>query len=195
MCRLRRAAIVVWVCSALSACASGDRELPWDTSQMTREIAQDLQRFERFEAEFRQVEVLAMRMVESQRQQPPPLTPISRRDYHAVVWARVESQPGVAAWILVEASRGEDDPWRRVIINRDLRAPLTHPRPGKGPDGTWHGFARYATPPSTEDVCAFARVSFLGTTGRSDTHFVIGQLRRQAWRRATGADPVCRMED
>lgn len=195
----RRAMVALSICAALSACAPGDSRVPWDTSQMAREIARDLRQFERFEAEFRQVEVLGWRTVESQQRRPAPLDPIRRRDYHALVWVRAESAAGAAVWVLVEAAQGEDDPWRRVIINRELprelRAPLTHPRPGEDPDGTWHGFARYPTPPTSADVCDFARGAFLKPFQPPDSHVVVGELRRKTWWRVTGAEPVCGMNE
>ena len=182
--------------AALSACAHGDPRVPWDTAQMAREIAGDLRRFERFDADFRQVEVLAWRSVEYQQKRPTPLDPIRSQRYHALLWVRVESRAAPPGWVLVEAGRGEDYPWERVVAYRELIAPLTHPRPGEDPDGTWHGFARYATPPTSAQACDFARVSFLDRSFRDPgPHTVVVGLRRNAWRRVTGADPVCDMDE
>jgi hypothetical protein len=189
--RSRPAAVVMWLSVVLPACAARDAPVPWDTEQMAREIAHDLRRFERFGAQFRQVEVLAWRILEIQRSQPASLQPVRRRAYDALVWVRVATAAGAPAWLLVHADGDEDSPWRRVVINREVVARLTHPRPGEDPDGTYHGFIRYATSPTSEQVCEFARVAFLEPYLGPDSHIVAAELRRPAWRRVTGAEPVC----
>jgi hypothetical protein len=82
---------------ALSACASLDPRVPWNTEHMAREIALDLRRFERIDAKFRQVEVLAWHIVEVQRRHPAGLQPIRLRRHDALVWVHIEQAAGVPA--------------------------------------------------------------------------------------------------
>lgn len=192
---MRRGVVTLSYCAAVSACAGCDARVPWDTNQMAREIALDLQQFENVDAEFREVEVLAWRRVERHQPRPAPLDPLRFRSYGALVWVRAEGRGGVPAWLLVQAGGGQDEPWRRAIIFRELKAPLTNPRPGEDTTGTWHGFSRYTTPPTSEQVCDFAGVAFLKPYWLSDVRVVVTDLRRHAWQRVTGAAPVCRMDE
>lgn len=192
----RRMVVGLSLCFALSACSLGDPRVPWDTSQMGREIADDLRRFEHVDAEFRQVEVLGWRTIESQQKRPAPLDAIRHRSSEALVWVRVESGSGVPGWIVVDAWRGPDSPWRRVIIDTEYIAPAPPPRPGEDTSGTWHGFNRYTTPPTSEQVCEFARVAFLNPRYLGpDSRVVITELRRSAWRRLTGTEPACSVNE
>jgi hypothetical protein len=76
-----------------------------------------------------------------------------------------------------------------------FKAPPPPLRPGETADGTWHGFNRYAKPPTSKEICEFASVSFLalGPEIRED-HWRIekaGGVRLQSWRRVTGEEPAC----
>jgi hypothetical protein len=160
---------------------------------MAREIADDLRRFERVDAAFRQVEALGWRTITIEQRQPTPLPPIRHRSLEALVWVGVESASGIPGWIVVDAWRGADGPWRRAVINREYKAPVPPPRPGEDASGTWHGFKRYDTAPSSQQVCDFARVHFLNPVDFDpESHVVVTtELRRNTWRRLTGGEPAC----
>jgi hypothetical protein len=187
----RRRLVAVSLCAALFGCTLGDTDVPWDTAQMTQEIVDDLRRFEGFDAEVRQVEVLAVKVVDQYQQRPAPLDPFRVRTYRAIVWMRVESAAGIPNWILVDAFRGADQPWRRSLIFREFVSPPPARRPGEDATGEWHGFIRNDTPPPSEQVCEFAGVEFLKPTGRTDHRVAVEKLRSTTWRRVTGAPPTC----
>jgi hypothetical protein len=187
----RQVVVGLSLVAALAACSFWDARVPWDTKQMAREIAADLRRFEHLDAEFRQVEVLGWHTVDSPPKQPAPPGILWRRSYEALVWVRVESGSGLPGWVVVDAWGGANDPWQRAIINTYYIAPPPPLRPGEDTSGTWHGFNRYAAPPTSEQVCEFARVAFLNPTYRDRDSHVVTRLRRRTWRRLTGAEPAC----
>jgi hypothetical protein len=99
----RHVVVVLSLGAALSACSLRNARVPWDTKQMAREIAADLLRFEHFDAEFRQVEVLGWHTVDSPPKQPAPPGIMWRRSHEALVWVRVENESGVPSWVVVDA--------------------------------------------------------------------------------------------
>ena len=167
---------------------------------MVRELTAELRRFERVTSEARDVEVLAWRVTErvDERARPPGLPPVARRERSegALVWGRFEAKDGVSEWLLIDAYRHDREAWRRSVINTEFMAPPPPLRPGETADGTWHGFNRYAKPPTSKEICEFASVSFLAVSPEirkvaSDIGKRAGGVRLQSWRRVTGEEPAC----
>ena len=109
----------------------------------------------------------------------------------ALVWGQMGPQSAPSGWVLVQGWRrpGEGRPWQRAVINRELSAPLAHPRPGEDAHGTWHGYQEYDRPPTSRDACDFASVDFL--TRDSAWRRLSGGFRMRNWIRAIGESPVC----
>jgi hypothetical protein len=188
-------AAIALLCAATSgSCSSADPSIPWDVPHMTRELTSELRQFEGLASDFQDVEVLGWRVEETEGKAAPPVQPRRHRVEVALVWGHVgASAVGPDTWALVEAYRHDEDRWRRSLIFRELRAPLPRLRPGETADGTWHGFQRYAKPPTSSETCEFARVHFLKAAS-APRRRVSGGLRRNAWLRATGAEPACELD-
>jgi len=182
-----------------AACSTRDTRVPWDTTEMVREVTAELRRFERVTSEARDVEVLAWRAIKRVHEfsAPPGLPPVTTggRSDAALIWGRFEAKDGVQEWLLIDAFRNDRDVWRRSMIFTYFRVPPPPLRPGETADGTWHGFNRYAKPPTSKEICAFATVSFLaaGPESREDYWRIekTGGVRLQSWRRVTGEEPAC----
>ena len=176
-----------------------DPDAPWDRDDMIGEASAELRRFERIVLDGSTAEVLAWRTIEtSQILAAPPGLPavvLRRRSDGALLWARGELRTGAAGWLLVEVFRHKREQWRRSLINREYSAPPASLRPGETADGTWHGVAEYAHPPTSREICDFAKVSFLAPNpALHDTTWHVksgGGLRRQAWRWVAGDEPAC----
>ncbi len=192
----RRIVAGLALCVAVTACSLDNPRVPFDTPQMACEIADDLRRFEHVDGAFQEVEVLGWRIVESLQQRPEPLQPLRYRTFEAPIWVRIENGADDPGWLVVDAGAGTNGPWRRNIIYWEHRAPAPPPLPGEDASGTWHGFHRYAAPPTSEQVCDFARVAFLNQRYLGpDSRVVVAQLRRKTWRRLTGAEPACGVDE
>lgn len=155
-----------------AACAVTDRDMPWERDDMIDEASAELRRFERIGLDGSTAEVLAWRTIERTRTlaTPPglPAVILRRRSHGALLWGRGELKTGAAGWLLVDVFRHDGEQWRRALINREFSAPPTSLRPGETADGTWHGVAEYAHPPTSREICEFAKVSFLATTPEVD---------------------------
>src|SRR5262245_7827170 len=68
--------------------------------------------------------------------------------------------------------------WHRSLFNRELRSPLTHPRPGEDPDGTFHAYQSYDQAPTVREICDFAAVDFSTPTGLEVTAVYLGSCER-----------------
>lgn len=191
----RLMAAVALLCAATSgSCSSTDPSVPWDVPQMTRELSSELRQFEGLASDVQDVEVLGWRVEERDHKAPPPVQPRRDRLEVALVWGHVgASAVGPEMWALIQAYRHDEDGWRRSLTFRELRSPLPRLRPGETADGTWRGFQRYAKRPTSSETCAFARVHFL-EVAPAPWRRVSGGLRRNAWLRATGAEPVCDLD-
>ena len=182
-----------------AACRVADPNPPWERDGMIRETSAELRRFERIGLDGSTVEVLAWRTIErSQIVASPPGLPavvIRRRSDAALLWARGELRTGAAGWLLAEVFRHNGERWSRAMIFREYRAPPTSLRPGETADGTWHGVAEYTHPPTSREICAFARVSFLAASPElHDGAYSVesaGGLRQRAWRRIARDEPAC----
>ena len=102
---------------------------------MVRDLTSELQRFEGLATKFDQFEVLAWRV--DARGQGERVVEI------ALVWGRTGPVDAPTGWALVQGYRHPEagGTWRRSLYNRELRSPLTHPRPGEDADGTWHAYS------------------------------------------------------
>ena len=120
-------------------------------------------------SEARDVEVLAWRAIDTvnERATAPGSPPVvfRRRAEAALVWGRFAAKDGASEWLVIEAFRLEREVWRRSMIFTEFSAPRPQLRPGETADGTWHGFNRYARPPTSKEICEFASVSFLAVPG------------------------------
>jgi hypothetical protein len=183
-----------------AACSAGDVRVPWDATEMMRELTAELRQFERVTSEPRDVEVLAWRVIErvNERATAPglPAIAIRRRSETALVWGRFEAKDGASEWLLIEGFRHDGEVWVRSMIFTELKAPARPLRPGETADGTWHGFNRYAKPPTSTGICEFASVSFLAAWReiRDDLWRLekrAGDVRLESWRRVTGEEPAC----
>ena len=177
--------VTVAAASLVAACRATDGPIPWDTSQMIRELTDNLRQFERLN--FTGTEVLGWR--------------IDARDNRfrveiALLWGRTQAGSAQPAWGLVEGFRHPDDEnrWQRSLFYRELKAPLTRLRPGESSDGTWHAFQRYDHAPTAQEICEFAGVEFLGASSDVRTRRLVQRLRQDAWMKVTGGKPPCDFE-
>jgi hypothetical protein len=151
---------------------------------MVHDLTSDLRRFEHLTTDFDHVEVLAWRLDARGN---------SDRVASALLWARTGPANATTGWALVQGYGRPDDTntWHRTLFNRELRSPLTHPRPGETPDGTWHGYQRYDHAPTSTEICEFAAVDFLGGDPQGSFRRVSGEVRKAAWFRVAGEQPRC----
>jgi hypothetical protein len=176
--------------SLMPSCARRDAKVAWDTNDMEREIAAELRKFEGLRSDFGRMEVLAWR-TEERTVRPIPLA--RDRFTVALVWAQTAG--AVRRWALIEMFNrwtGDDKSWHRSLFWREVRFPLTHPRPGETRDGTWHAYAHYDHPPSSREICDFAAVSFLDPN-RGEYEVVAGAFRIQTWLNVVGDEPACHL--
>jgi hypothetical protein len=175
-----------------------DPQVPWDTAQMARELTAELQRFEGLSADLEEYEVLAWRVdaTPPPSSRPRPEDP-QRRIQVGLLWGRTRADRSPARWLLVHGFRDADGttPWQRGIINRELKAPLLHPRPGEDRDGAWQGFQMYDRPPGSREICDFANVAFFDSFGtRLGFRRVAGAVRKRTWTQVAGEGPLCGFE-
>jgi hypothetical protein len=174
----------------------------WDTAQMARELTTELRRFAGLSADLEEHHVLAWRV-----DTEAPLTPSSRplpedrrrKIQVGLLWGRTRGDPASARWVLVHGFRDADGttPWQREIINRELKAPLLHPRPGEDRYGNWRGFHMFERPPTSREICDFADVQFFDSRFKAAGYIrrVAGAVRKHTWARVAGEDPVCGFAD
>lgn len=181
----------------VTSCGATDPPVPWNQSDIVRDLTADLRRYERLEGDLTGAEVLAWRrqVSESKPVEFPPSAPVPApvqraRSDSVLLWARIGSAD--STWILVQAYRDQENRWRRVVINRELRDPPPPLWPGETPDGTWHGIQRFTHPPASDEVCRFAAVAFLAPLGR-EWRTVAGSLQTITWTRLTGSPPTCKI--
>jgi len=181
---LVRPPVVAAVVVSLTACSLSDPSPPWDTNSMVRDLTSELRRFEGLATDFDQFELLAWRV--DAREGDRGVVEV------ALLWGRTGSADAPTGWALVQGYRHPEagDTWRRSLYNRELRSPLTHPRPGEDADGTWHAYRGYAHPPTVREICDFAAVDFFNTEKPGGYRRVSGELRKGAWLRVAG-EPSC----
>lgn len=194
----RIASVVLLLC--VTSCWAGDPPAPWNQSDIVRDLTAELRQYEHLDGALTQAEVLAWRrpVSESKPVEFPPSAPVPApvqrtRSDSVLLWARTGSGAD-SRWILIQAYRNpaQQNRWRRTVINRELRSPPPPLWPGETPDGTWHGLQRFDHAPTSEEVCGFARVEFLGMRWTREWRTVEGRIRESTWRRVTGAAPACR---
>ena len=201
MSRLQHRGTLVALAALLcAACRAENARVPWDTTEMVRQLTAELRRFEGLTSEARDVEVLAWRAIQrvNERATAPGLPPVAirRRSESALLWGRFEAKDGASEWLLIDAFRGDRDVWRRSLIFTEFKAPPPPLRPGETADGTWHGFNRYPKPPTSKEICEFASVSFLavGPEIHADAWRIekrAGGVHVRSWRHVTGEEPAC----
>jgi hypothetical protein len=186
--RARRLLIITAaVASLVAACRANDRQVPWDTDQMIRELTADLRQFEGLASDFTETEVLGWRI--------DALDSRFRVEI-ALLWGRTGAAGAPGGWALVQGFRHPDGEgrWQRSLFYRYLKAPLTRPRPGESPDGTWHAFQRYEHAPTAQEICEFANVEFLVADTNVRHRRLTARLPRDAWLKVAGAEPHCDFE-
>jgi hypothetical protein len=168
---------------ALTGCGPSDPSPPWDTAPMVRDLTSELRHFERLPTDFHQFEVLAWRVDARERDRVVEI---------GLIWGRTGPAHAPTAWVLVQGYRHPEagDRWRRSLFSRELRSPLTHPRPGEDVGGTWHASERYDHAPSVREICDFAAVDFFTKEQPEGYRRVSGEVRKRAWRRVAG-EPTC----
>ena len=184
----------------VTSCRAGDPPVPWNQSDIVRDLTAELRRYERLEGDLTQVEVLAWRtqIRESKLAEFPPSAsvpaPVQRtRSDSVLLCARVKTAAN-STWMLIHAYRRPDQEnrWRRALINRELRSPPPPLWPGETPDGTWHGIQRFSHAPTSDEICHFAEVAFLNSMA-PEWRTVSGALQTATWIRTTGAKPRCEL--
>jgi hypothetical protein len=163
---------------ALIACTRGEPAVPWDTAQMGHELTRELREFEGLQTDLRQAEVLAWRVYERED---------GAHVQVALIWARLDDR----TWALLQGFRrpDEDSGWHRSVTDAPP-APSAQLRPGEDQTGTWHAFQRYPQPPSSRQICDFARVDFLRDPPEG-YRAVAGAVRHDNWLRVVGQEPRC----
>jgi hypothetical protein len=182
---LIRAAMIAASSAVLgTSCTPSDPQPPWDINQMLAEVASELRDSEVVASEFSRPEVLAWR--------------VDARDNRdrieiALIWGRVRKAGAPMGWALVQVFRRptDDGIWQRSLRYRELTTPLTHPRPGENPDGTWNAFQRYDHVPTAGEICDFAAVDFFNEQDREGYRRAAAKLRTCAWLRAANERPQC----
>ena len=151
---------------------------------MWKEVESDLRRFEKVSSRLISSELLAW-TVETRGH--------SGRVEIALLCAKTEPSKGLPGWILAQVIRhpGEDIGWTRTLWYRELKMPLSNPRPGEDLDGTWHGFAHYSHAPTGREICEFAAVDFLSQEAHADWRVDLEGVQRRAWLRVVGEEPTC----
>ena len=187
---MRIALVLVIGLSLMPSCARRDAKVPWHTGDMNREITAELRKFEGFTSDVARMEVLAWR---TEERAAPPIPLARSRFTVALVWA--QTAEAVRRWALIQIFNrwsGDDNSWHRSLFWRELRFPLTHPRPGETQDGTWHAYASYDHTPSSREICDFANVSFLDPN-RGEYEVVAGAFRVQTWLSVVADEPACHL--
>jgi hypothetical protein len=151
---------------------------------MVQELTSELRRFEGLTHDFDAVEVLAWRRDARGNKERVEI---------ALLWGRMGPAEATRGWVLVQAYRHPDgdNTWHRSLFNRELRSPLTHPRPGEDADGTWHAYQSYDHAPTVREICDFAAVDFFNADRPGSYGRVSGELREAAWLRVAGEQPRC----
>jgi hypothetical protein len=194
------AVAALWLlCTA--ACAPSDPAPPWDAGAIVRDLASDLTLLEEAPFEFSEVVMLAWRVdtgPDPSLLPPIPLPggsgvvrPPKPRIERALLWGRRGPAGAPIAWALIQAFRGpeQDTPWVLDVMTREISAPLTRLRPGEAADGTWRGYQHYDRPPTSNDACDFAAVTFLAEWGFR--HRAAGAIRTRVWTQVLGEAPAC----
>jgi len=151
---------------------------------MVAELTSELRRFEGLPTDFDQVEVLAWRVDARDSKDRVEI---------ALIWGRTGPADATTGWALVQGYRHPDGnhTWHRSLYNRELKSPLTHPRPGEDLNGTWHAYQGYDHPPIGREICDFAAVDFFNAEGHAGYRRVSGDVRKAAWFRVAGEQPSC----
>ncbi|RPH53352.1 MAG: hypothetical protein EHM89_20215 [Acidobacteria bacterium] len=203
--RVKGLAIALLWLLALTSCAPADPAPPWDSDEMARQLTSELRLSEGLRSEFTAYVLLAWRIDTRPGLPSLPRIPLpdgsgfvptkEDRVEIALLWGRTGPESAPTGWALVQGYRhpGTETRWRRTIINRELRTPLTRLRPGEDADGTWHGYQRYDRPPSSRDACDFAAVDFF--VGDPSWQRISGGFCRPGWIRAVGEGPACRFPE
>jgi hypothetical protein len=166
---------------------------------MIRQVARELRQFERIELDDSAAGILGWRRIQRTKTIATPhgLPEVlgRRRSDAVLLYARGRWRDGPTGWVLVDAFRHDDQKWRRSIFWTDYRLPPASLRPGETADGTWHGAAFYSHAPTSDEMCAFAEVSFLAPRPEvRESEWTVetsGGLQQQAWRRLSGDRPAC----
>jgi len=200
--RPERRIVSVVLLLVVTSCRAPDTPVPWNQSDIVRDLTAELRRYERLNGDFVQMEVLAWRRQVSEPKpvEFPPSAPVAApvqrsRSDSVLLWARI----GTAAdstWMLIQAYRAPDQEnrWSRALINRE-RSNLSSPLwPGETPDGSWPGIQKFSRAPTSEEVCEFARVAFLRARWTRELRTVDGRIRENTWRRVTGSAPACQLD-
>lgn len=179
------------------SCALPDAPVPWDTSEIVRDITKSLSDSKLLVSDLERMEILAWHIERSiaDYRDPIPLKRVSRIGV-VLLWGRARVVSGGPGWLLVEAYRWRpDERWERPIVNIELNGPLRHPvRPGELPDGTLTGVQLYNHPPTSLEACEFAAVQYLDVRRRPDGwQMEQSVVRKNAWIRAVGSQPACDM--
>ena len=188
---------VALVVLSVPSCGLRDAPVPWDSSEIVRDVTNDLRNNKLLVSDLEGTEILAWHIARSTADYRDPI-PLKRVSRLAVVllWGRARVASDSAGWLLVEAYRWRpDERWQRPIVNIELSGPLRHPvRPGELPDGTLTGVQLYNHPPTSLDVCEFAAVQYLDVRRRRDWwQMEQSVVRKDAWIRVVGSEPACDM--
>jgi hypothetical protein len=178
-----RPPLVAAVIISLAACGASDPSPPWDINLMVRELTTELREFEGLASDFDRFELLAWRVDGREEDQAVEI---------ALLWGRTGPADAPTGWALAQGYRRPEarDGWRRSLVHRELRSPLTHPRPGEDADGTWHAYRHYDHAPTVREICDFAAVDFFDAGKPAGYRRVSGALRNAAWLRVAG-EPSC----
>ena len=177
----------------LAACRASDPPVPWPTADMLGELTADLRRHAGIRGDFARTEVLGWRIHERTGPAYPPVPPSIARVRVVLLWGEAVGEGG-PAWLLVQGHRHDDErEWRRSLLFRELTAPLTNPRPGETRDGTWLAYHGYDRPPTSAEICDFARVQFLAAAA-PPWRATAAVLRVRTWTAVAGSPPACAIE-
>ena len=187
----------------VTSCRTGDQPVPWDKTEIVRDLTAELRRFEHVTADLADVEVLAWRRMEQKSNanpfpfppNAPVAMPVERVHLDKVLlWARTDAADRFS-WLLIHGYRApdaEDHSWHRGVIFRDLIQPSSTPLwPGETPDRTWHGIQRLDHTPTSQEICAFADVDFLRARVIADWHTVSTAIQIGTWIPVAGTKPEC----
>ncbi|HVL70031.1 MAG TPA: hypothetical protein VM364_22420 [Vicinamibacterales bacterium] len=184
--RFAVAAVALLAGCALTSCRTHDDSPPWDGAPLAQALREDLYRHEGPALALVDLEILAWQVLANEA--------TGTRVEVALVWA-LGRREGSRRWIVAQMFRYPESPegWRRSVWFRELRAPLTHLRPGEHEDGTWDAWILRDRAPTSREICDFAAVDFLA--GAPGWRRVAGAVRHRAWEDFVGEAPACDIKE